>query len=222
MPERARCRVSGNVPRREELHERGFAGFKHFGVEGVRGEVHGAGLRAEHQAREGDGDEVKLHEERNVREEKRAGGCDLRGREPKKETSRALDTSRIPMPACWRFPESTSSRTPRPTRRLSDLALFFVFKSLFFVFFAPFKNGFLGSLDAQRRAQTRTRDPPRWIPPHGRAVFLPVRGVLPRRPYRADPPRKRSSPAFPTTSWSLTFLDLRISTTPQISHGSQR
>jgi len=158
---------------------------------------------------------VKLHEERNVREEKCAGGCNLRGREPKKETSRALDVSRIPMPACWRFPESTSSRTPRPTRRPSDLALFFVF------FASPFKNDFLGSLDAQRRAQTRTRHPQRWIPPHGRAVFLPVRGVLPR-PLRADPPRKQPSPAFPTTSWSRTFLDLRISTTPQISHGSQR
>ena len=36
------------------------------------------------------------------------------------------------------------------------------------------------------------------------------------------PTRARPSPAFPTTSSSRTFSDLSISTTLQISHGSQR
>ena len=34
--------------------------------------------------------------------------------------------------------------------------------------------------------------------------------------------RARLSPAFPTTSSPRTFSDLSISTTPPISHGSQR
>jgi hypothetical protein len=50
-----------NVPRREELDERGLAGFNNLGVEVLSGEVHGAGVRAEHQTREGDGDEGDLH-----------------------------------------------------------------------------------------------------------------------------------------------------------------
>ncbi len=35
-----------NVPRREELDERGLDGFNNLGVEVLSGEVHGAGLRA--------------------------------------------------------------------------------------------------------------------------------------------------------------------------------
>ena len=61
--------------------------------------------------------------------------------------------------------------------------------------------------------------PPRWVSPDGRAVYLPIRGILPR-PIRRNPPSKRPSQAFPTTSLPRTSSEMTILTIPQISHGS--
>ena len=58
---------AADVPRREELHERGLAGFENLRVEVLSGEVDGAGVGAEDQAHEDHGDEGNLHDVRDLR-----------------------------------------------------------------------------------------------------------------------------------------------------------
>ena len=80
--------------------------------------------------------------------------------------------------------------------------------------------------DAQRRAHDT--QPPltnmlsmliKLICDAAKRALIIVRAVSPRSTGKT---RARPSPAFSTTSSSRTFSDLSISTTPQISHGSQR
>ena len=72
-----------------------------------------------------------------------------------------------------------------------------------------------------RRTTTRTRHPPRCLPTR-RSVRKLARASESAKSANAMLTRARPSPASPTTSSSLTFSDMSISTIPPISHGSQR
>ena len=71
---------STDVPRREELHERGLAGFENLLVEVLSGEVDGAGVGAEQQAHEGRGHESSLHFCRDLGERRDARSSGARFR----------------------------------------------------------------------------------------------------------------------------------------------
>ena len=115
---------------------------------------------------------------------------------------------------------SVTDRTLRASTRLMAVAYYEISSAIFVI---TIVTHILGSLEAQRRARREHKtihSSNAMAGKKARAREKRASAAMLTRPTRLT--RAKPSPASPTTWSSLTFSDLSISTTTQISHGSQR